>query len=372
MNNIRPELLEDFGPWMMVSRPTRRPIQKSKKAEQASSVKTRGNQKETQREGSRFSVLNGAMEERQESEKGQQKHQQSKENVVEKVPENLSGENATSKKERSTKENEEDKTKNTTEKTMKTKTQGKKENQKTPGVNQKQKTKPATVPLVTKPKPKMNEQSQSASRSSPTVKGERANAKGKEIMGIKNQGHKPHYLKGTPTPKPDLGEDTMIWGIEPDGRFCLKSAYYLIWKQRNEEAMEEKAFNKQSLLHRILAYFKIVRQSQVLNNKICSEEPIRKETQSLGWTPPQEGWVKINTDGSVFAEDKAAAGGLIRDPLGRCLEAFAINLGSCSITGAELKAVEAGLSAAWRRGFRRVILCLDSTTAINIIQNVKD
>ncbi|CAI0410339.1 unnamed protein product [Linum tenue] len=68
----------------------------------------------------------------------------------------------------------------------------------------------------------------------------------------------------------------------------------------------------------------------------------------------------------------AAAGGLLRDHLGRCSDAFVANLGSCSITRAELRGALEGLRIAWRRGFKKIQLNLDSSTAINIIKNWAD
>ncbi|CAI0378960.1 unnamed protein product [Linum tenue] len=49
--------------------------------------------------------------------------------------------------------------------------------------------------------------------------------------------------------------------------------------------------------------------------------------------------------------------------------AFVCNLGKCSITSAELKGAVTGLRLAWDKGYRRVHLNLDSTTAVGIIMN---
>ncbi|CAI0461020.1 unnamed protein product, partial [Linum tenue] len=93
----------------------------------------------------------------------------------------------------------------------------------------------------------------------------------------------------------------------------------------------------------------------------------------IGWKPPPpEGWVQIQTDGSILSPSgSAAAGGLIRDCLGRCLVAFAGNLGTCSITAAELKGAVVGLQMAWDRGHRKVQLKLDSATAVAIIKTAQ-
>ncbi|CAI0422377.1 unnamed protein product [Linum tenue] len=47
--------------------------------------------------------------------------------------------------------------------------------------------------------------------------------------------------------------------------------------------------------------------------------------------------------------------------------AFVENLGVCTITRAEIMAAIRGLQMAWKNGHRKVLLQLDSTTAINIL-----
>ncbi|CAN1168553.1 hypothetical protein LINPERHAP2_LOCUS27878 [Linum perenne] len=56
--------------------------------------------------------------------------------------------------------------------------------------------------------------------------------------------------------------------------------------------------------------------------------------------PPE--LVTLNSDGSVPETGQAAAGGLLKDHFGRCLAAFTINLGNCSITRGELRGVVSG------------------------------
>ncbi|CAN1314503.1 hypothetical protein LINPERPRIM_LOCUS29350, partial [Linum perenne] len=62
------------------------------------------------------------------------------------------------------------------------------------------------------------------------------------------------------------------------------------------------------------------------------------------WEPAPPELVTLNSDGSVIsASGQAVAGGLIRDHQGRCLAAFTLNLGKCSITRAELRGAVSGL-----------------------------
>ncbi|CAN1175878.1 Putative ribonuclease H protein At1g65750 [Linum perenne] len=88
------------------------------------------------------------------------------------------------------------------------------------------------------------------------------------------------------------------------------------------------------------------------------------------WTPGPVGWITVNSDGSFDARlGRAAAGGLARDSEGRCKFAYTMNLGSCSITRAEMRGANEGLRRAWDAGFRRVELQLDSRVAITLLNS---
>ncbi|CAN1186613.1 Putative ribonuclease H protein At1g65750 [Linum perenne] len=86
------------------------------------------------------------------------------------------------------------------------------------------------------------------------------------------------------------------------------------------------------------------------------------------WDPGASTSMILNTDGSVnLTMGRAAAGGLIRDELGRCSCAFTINLGICSITRAELRGIAAGLQLAWDAGHHQVAVQTDSQAVIRLI-----
>ncbi|CAN1762608.1 Putative ribonuclease H protein At1g65750, partial [Linum perenne] len=92
-----------------------------------------------------------------------------------------------------------------------------------------------------------------------------------------------------------------------------------------------------------------------------------------GLDPGPEDWVSLNTDGSADqARRKAAAGGLLRDHTGKCLFAYSMNLGSCSITRAEMRGAIEGLRRAWEAGHRKVILRMDSTAAISLLSREEE
>ncbi|CAN1177066.1 Putative ribonuclease H protein At1g65750 [Linum perenne] len=62
---------------------------------------------------------------------------------------------------------------------------------------------------------------------------------------------------------------------------------------------------------------------------------------------------------------------MLRDSEGRCILAFTMNLGTCSITRAEMRGAIEGLKRTWEAGFRRVILQLDSIAAISLLSNAE-
>ncbi|CAN1265847.1 Putative ribonuclease H protein At1g65750 [Linum perenne] len=89
---------------------------------------------------------------------------------------------------------------------------------------------------------------------------------------------------------------------------------------------------------------------------------------NVAWTPGPPEWITLNTDGSFDARrGRAAAGGLAPDSYGRGRFAYTMNLGSCSITRAEMRGATEGLQRAWDAGYRRVVLQLDSQAAITLL-----
>ncbi|CAI0443411.1 unnamed protein product [Linum tenue] len=170
-----------------------------------------------------------------------------------------------------------------------------------------------------------------------------------------------------------IGETTLTCGLgfaewmskhlqeEKTGAIFGVAAWYL-WKRRNEWIFE-KQFQKASMLaYRIQSWTSTIKLAQENDAKLHAP-PQKKSRADLAWEPPADGWVVVNTDGSVRQPDSlAAAGGLIRDNSGRCLAAFVGNLGVSTVTRAEIKGAIQGLQTAWSRGYRKVHLQVDSMT----------
>ncbi|KAL4306072.1 hypothetical protein AHAS_Ahas16G0141700 [Arachis hypogaea] len=87
----------------------------------------------------------------------------------------------------------------------------------------------------------------------------------------------------------------------------------------------------------------------------------------VGWKLPDEGWYKVNVDGSVLqARDSGACGGLIRDSNDMIVAGFMMNIGKVTITAAELWAIYLGFKIVIEMGLKKVRMETDSTCAVKL------
>ena len=82
-----------------------------------------------------------------------------------------------------------------------------------------------------------------------------------------------------------------------------------------------------------------------------------------------EGWIKINFDGLVAQNRKASCGGLLCHSQGEFLVRLSTNLGMCLISVVEIWGAYYRLFLAWDNGYRKVMLELDSSSAIALIHS---
>ncbi|XP_042023121.1 uncharacterized protein LOC121770456 [Salvia splendens] len=81
---------------------------------------------------------------------------------------------------------------------------------------------------------------------------------------------------------------------------------------------------------------------KIIDTPVISDGPV-----AIKWHPPDDPWIKLNTDGAFLeASDKAAGSGIIRDHTGKVLSAFASPLEAHSALEAELLAIQLGLELA--------------------------
>ncbi|KAL5818299.1 hypothetical protein ACOSQ4_022141 [Xanthoceras sorbifolium] len=141
--------------------------------------------------------------------------------------------------------------------------------------------------------------------------------------------------------------------------FC----FWQIWKWRCSNIFE----NTPTFIHDpARSIFKVAKDWWEANNstKLESEAVLK----IIVWIPPQQGWFKLNIDGSrETAEGNIAAGGIIRDDAKNWVLGFALNRGKGSIMDAELWGIYEGLLLCWKAGFKKIIVESDSKEAVDLI-----
>ncbi|CAN0926318.1 Putative ribonuclease H protein At1g65750 [Linum grandiflorum] len=148
---------------------------------------------------------------------------------------------------------------------------------------------------------------------------------------------------------------------------------WLLWRARNKRLFEQDTETPVEVAHRCDYWVALISSSWKIGQLGREVLSSTRQTQLIGWRPGDEGWFTLSTDGSFRSPSKAAAaGGIIRTDTGRFVKAFAANLGSCSITRAEMRAIVDGLQLVWSLGIRRVRVQSDSRAAIAILKRDSD
>ncbi|CAN1177207.1 Putative ribonuclease H protein At1g65750 [Linum perenne] len=144
---------------------------------------------------------------------------------------------------------------------------------------------------------------------------------------------------------------------------------WVIWKARNKYIFENLCQPCSAVAEQCKFWTNLVLSSWK-TNQLGREAPgLARQTQLIAWRPGDGGWSTLNTDGSRICSTGATSiGGLIRNDKGEFVRAFCANIGNCSITRAELKAIVEGLKLAWSLGLRKVDVQTDSSAAISILQ----
>ncbi|KAH9782186.1 ADP-ribosyl cyclase/cyclic ADP-ribose hydrolase [Citrus sinensis] len=93
----------------------------------------------------------------------------------------------------------------------------------------------------------------------------------------------------------------------------------------------------------------------------------RRVAKWICWSPPFWPWCKLNTDGAAKKTGEASAGGLLRDHNGAWVAGFGMNIGSCSVTVAELWGLYQGLIISWQNGIRWLQVDVDSICILQLV-----
>ncbi|KAF7826704.1 non-LTR retroelement reverse transcriptase-like [Senna tora] len=157
-------------------------------------------------------------------------------------------------------------------------------------------------------------------------------------------------------------------GYEEDFDWSCKFGItcWLVWKQRNQWVFNGKHEEAGALSSIVNIYLNNVNQALNINatgNQLQLKDYI--------WHPPPNDVIKVNVDGSFLANNLAmSCGGVARDCYGNWLYGYSKSLGKGCSAYAELWSIYFGLSTAWDRGYKKVILESESSFVIKLIQDV--
>ena len=91
-----------------------------------------------------------------------------------------------------------------------------------------------------------------------------------------------------------------------------------------------------------------------------------KVMPGFGWRPPDDGWIKVNTDAGVALDArKCGAGGVARSHVGFVAAWSKPHLGVTDPLVAETLALRDGVLFAKLRGFTKVIMEVDCLDVVN-------
>ncbi|KAL6582730.1 hypothetical protein OROMI_004808 [Orobanche minor] len=154
--------------------------------------------------------------------------------------------------------------------------------------------------------------------------------------------------------------------------------------QGNDRRVDNVPFTANRVCERIWNYINTFNHKVIFKNKkfwkgaaliadrvgvIAAPKPIYK-CCSVRWSKPQPGWWKLNTDGAARGNlGDAAAGGIIRDHVGKPLIMFSEFLRDRTNNFAELYAIWRGLEFCIDNHFDKVWVEVDSKIALSLIEH---
>ncbi|CAN1811165.1 Putative ribonuclease H protein At1g65750 [Linum perenne] len=145
---------------------------------------------------------------------------------------------------------------------------------------------------------------------------------------------------------------------------------WLLWKARNKLIFDKEEQSVSAITEQCVYWTNLVLSSWKTNQLGREAPSIARHAQLIAWRPGEEGWSTLNTDGSRFSRKGATAiGGLIRNEHDIFVQAFCANIGNCSITRAEIKAIVEGMKMAWSLGIRKLNIQSDSRVEIGILSS---
>ncbi|KAL4280844.1 hypothetical protein GQ457_03G019340 [Hibiscus cannabinus] len=148
-----------------------------------------------------------------------------------------------------------------------------------------------------------------------------------------------------------------------DWDMLFPAVLWNLWKQRNDRVFNGVTEEWGSV---------VARSKWFADSSTAAAATLRIQhaaVASNSWCPPEDGWVKLNTDGTRSSIDgRAACGGVLRDHTGTWIRGFTRFVGRCSVVEAELWGIGTGMALAWELGYRQLVIETDSVDALRLIE----
>ncbi|CAN1291551.1 Putative ribonuclease H protein At1g65750 [Linum perenne] len=147
---------------------------------------------------------------------------------------------------------------------------------------------------------------------------------------------------------------------------------WYLWRARNDRIFSGKEVTAAEVAACSTCWQAAITADLNRNSKMLESRPEREKADVV-WDPGPAGWMTLDSDASADRRrGKATIGGLLQDCNGRCIFAYSMNLGACSITRTEMRGAIKGLTRAWEAGYRRIIVQIDSRAAIALLKGEGD
>lgn len=159
-------------------------------------------------------------------------------------------------------------------------------------------------------------------------------------------------------------EEDLQWGA------VWATTCAMLWRWRNMRVYDPNYVSPYRPWDRVLGVFQLYPNAQ----HTYSDEGVRPRVwRDIGWRPPEEGWVCLNTDRAAKgAPGLAGCGGIFRDDQGRWVRGFTKHLGLTTAFVAELWGVYEGLKMTRELGLSKLVVHLDSLTVVQSITRNED
>ncbi|KAL9444373.1 hypothetical protein AB3S75_017539 [Citrus x aurantiifolia] len=148
----------------------------------------------------------------------------------------------------------------------------------------------------------------------------------------------------------------------------VASLLWIIWSARNNLIFKGKYDDPMILLAKAVTVAESVKRIKKPEEEFLAEQNNDQQSQ---WSPPEEGWLKVNVDAAMDGVNYLAGlGAVVKNHKGVTIAAAVSTVKSSGdVELSEAKAVLWGMQAAVKAGATSIILESDSTGVIELINN---